>query len=94
MMSIQDIKEMLSRGESERVIQVVNELSGTGSLTGRSLAMAYYLRGNAYRQQGKFGDAMNSYLQAIELDPDGPAVQAYRSAQMILDYYHHDYYNP
>ena len=56
--------------------------------------MAYYLRGNAYRQQGNWRMAINSYLEAIELDPDGPAVMAYNNAQEILAFFNKDLYNP
>jgi len=38
--------------------------------------------------------ALNSYLEAMELDPDGPAAEAYRHVQELLAFYHKDYYNP
>ena len=38
--------------------------------------------------------ALNSYLEAMELDPDGPAAEVYRHVQELLAYYHKDYYNP
>ena len=34
------------------------------------------------------------YLESMELDPDGPAAEAYRHIQELLDFYNKDYYNP
>ena len=30
----------------------------------------------------------------MELEPDGPAAEAYRHIQELLDFYNKDYYNP
>ena len=64
------------------------------SVSRETLANAYYLRGNAYRQQGNVRMALNSYLESMDLDPDGPAAEAYRHIQELLDFYNKDYYNP
>lgn len=53
-----------------------------------------YERGNDYRRQGNWQEAINSYIQAIELDPDSPAVEAKAMLDDILNYYHKDAYNP
>ena len=85
---------MLSRSEGEEALTAANEIV-ENKTTGRdTLAMAYYLRGNAYRQQGNVRMALNSYLESMELDPDGPAAEAYRHIQELLDFYNKDYYNP
>ncbi|MBQ7691710.1 MAG: tetratricopeptide repeat protein [Muribaculaceae bacterium] len=84
---------MLSASRSAEVVAAVDELVAQGG-DRRVLAQAYYLRGNAYRQQGDMRQAMNSYLEAIDLDPEGPAAQAYRTMQEILNFYDHDLYNP
>ena len=84
---------MLAESKSDQVIAAADQLATTS--TDRAvMAQAYYLRGNAYRQQGNMRQAMNSYLEAMELEPDGPAAQAYRTIQEILDFYDHDLYNP
>ena len=57
-------------------------------------AEEYYLKGNAYRKQGQWHEAINCYLQAIELDPDSPAVEAKHMLDDILAVYHKDAYNP
>ena len=57
-------------------------------------AQEWYEQGNALRNQGQFGEAINCYIQAIELDPDSPAVEAKQMLDDILAYYNKDNYNP
>ena len=57
-------------------------------------AEEYYQRGNEYRRQGNWQEAINCYLEAIELDPDSPAVHAKEMLDDILNYYNKDLYNP
>ena len=94
MKTIQEIKDMLSRSEGEEALSAANEIVENKTTGRETLAMAYYLRGNAYRQQGNVRMALNSYLESMELDPDGPAAEAYRHIQELLDFYNKDYYNP
>ena len=94
MKTIQEIKEMLSRSEGQEALNAVGEIIESQGVNRETLANAYYLRGNAYRQNGNVRMALNSYLEAMELDPDGPAAEAYRHLQELLAYYHKDYYNP
>jgi tetratricopeptide (TPR) repeat protein len=94
MKTIQEIKDMLSRSEGEQALNAANEIVENKGVSRDTLANAYYLRGNAYRQQGNVRMALNSYLESMELDPDGPAAEAYRHLQELLAYYHKDYYNP
>lgn len=54
----------------------------------------YFLRGNAYRKHNDWKHAMSDYCKAAELNPDSPAVAAYRAASRILDFYNKDLYNP
>lgn len=92
-MTIDEIKQLLSQSQPDDVIAAVNQMLST-NCDRATLAQAYYLRGNAYRQQGDMRQAMNSYLESIDLDPDGPAAHAYRTIQEILNFYDHDLYNP
>ncbi len=57
-------------------------------------AEQYYLRGNKLRRQGEWAAAMNEYLQARELDPDGPATVALEMLQQIMNYRNTDLLNP
>lgn len=93
MTTIDDIKIMLENSQSQQVIDAVEQLVNSGA-SKQTLAQAYYLRGNAYRQRGDMRQAMNNYLEAMDLEPDGPAVQAYRTIQEILAFYNKDLYNP
>ena len=85
---------MLSRSEGEQALNAANEIVENKEVSTDTLANAYYLRGNAYRQQGNVRMALNSYLEAMEIDPNGPAAEAYRHLQELLAFYHKDYYNP
>ena len=85
---------MLSRSEGQEALEATNEIVENQGVSRETLANAYYLRGNAYRQQGNVRMALNSYLESMELDPDGPAAEAYRHIQELLDFYNKDYYNP
>ena len=94
MKSIQEIKDMLSRSEGDEALNAASEIIESNGVSKETLANAYYLRGNAYRQNGNVRMALNSYLESMELDPDGPAAEAYRHLQELLDFYNKDYYNP
>lgn len=94
MKTIQEIKEMLSRSEGQQALDAASEIIDSKDVNRETLANAYYLRGNAYRQNGNVRMALNSYLESMELDPDGPAAEAYRHIQELLDFYNKDYYNP
>lgn len=85
---------MLSHSEGPQALAAANEIIESAGNNRSTLATAYYLRGNAYRQEGNVRMALNSYLEAMELDPDGPGAEAYRHLQELLAYYHKDYYNP
>ena len=85
---------MLSRSEGEQALEAAIEIVENKTVSRETLATAYYLRGNAYRQNGNVRMALNSYLESMELDPDGPAAEAYRHIQELLDFYNKDYYNP
>lgn len=54
----------------------------------------YYAQGNEYRRLGRWADAINSYIRAIELDPGSPAVEAKQMLDDIMSYYNKDAYNP
>jgi len=53
----------------------------------------YYLLGNAYRKKGDWQGAINNYLEAMELNPQSPAANAYSIANEILDFFNKDMYN-
>ena len=57
-------------------------------------AQDWYERGNEYRKQSQWHEAINCYIRAIELDPDSPAVEAKRMLDDIMAFYCKDMYNP
>jgi len=57
-------------------------------------AEEWYKKGNEYRRNSDWKHAMDCYMEAIELDPDSPAVEAKRMLDDILDFYNKDAYNP
>ena len=59
-----------------------------------SQAEEFYRLGNQYRKKGNWRMAINNYLEAIELDPESPAVEAKKMLDDILNFYHKDAYNP
>lgn len=54
----------------------------------------YYQQGNAFRKQGLWHEAMNSYSKAMEIDKDSPAAEARRMLEDIMNFYCKDMYNP
>ena len=57
-------------------------------------AEEFYRHGNRYRKEGKWQQAMNSYLEAIALDPHSPSVEAKEMLDDIMNFYCKDIYNP
>lgn len=57
-------------------------------------AEEYYIQGNEYRRRGDWKHAIDSYLEAIALDPQSPAVEAKQMLDDILNFYCKDIYNP
>lgn len=53
-----------------------------------------YKKGNDYRRQGRFHDAINCYIEAEQMDSESPAVEARKMLQSIMDFYCKDMYNP
>ena len=64
-------------------------------MEGEALTSSYYYKlGNEYRRHGNWQEALNNYLEAIDLDPESPAVEAKKMLDDILNYYNKDMYNP
>lgn len=52
-----------------------------------------YLRGNAWRKKGSWGDAINDFLAAAQADPQGPGAEAAGILRDILEFRNKDLYN-
>ena len=84
------IKELIDRGETDRAIALSDDMLQT-DFPGKD--RLYYLRGNAYRKQGNWQQALNNYQYAIDLNPESPALHARQMAMDILNFYNKDMYN-
>ena len=83
-------KEWISNGEVESAIQLLNQcIAKYEAYTDEP----FYLLGNAYRKQGNWQMALNNYLEAIEKNPESPAVNAKKMLMDILEFYNKDMYN-
>ena len=90
MATIEDVKNMIERNEVKNAIaqlDVMIELCP-------ELDELYYLRGNAYRKFNSWKNALNDYCKAISLNPNSPAVEAYRASLEILEFFNKDMLNP
>ena len=57
-------------------------------------AEEYYIKGKEFHRAGNWQEAIHYYIEAIELDPESPAVEAKKMVENILNYYCKDMYNP
>lgn len=51
-------------------------------------------RGRLYWKLNRRSDAINDYLAARRINPEGQAEQLLKATYDILDFYHKDLYNP
>ncbi len=90
MYTLDGIESILQEGRIEEAISLLGDfISSSAVLSDR----AYYLLGNAYRKKGDWQGAINNYLEAMAINPESPAANAYRMANDILDFYNKDMYN-
>lgn len=84
------IKQMLYKGEIVEAIQALEDVVNNDTYPKDEI---YYLLGNAYRKQSNWQKALNCYLEAIDLNPESPAVEAKKALIDILNFYNKDMYN-
>lgn len=85
-----EIKELIANGEVTTALQQLDDYL---SKENPHKDEAYYLRGNAYRKQGNWQQALNNYQWAIDLNPESPAVNARQMVMDILNFFNKDMYN-
>lgn len=90
MESLITIKALISQGDVDQAIRLLDHYLQTDS---PQKDEAFYLRGNAYRKQGNWQQALNNYRYAIDLNPQSPATEAHRMVMDILNFYNKDMYN-
>lgn len=91
MEQLNTIKELISQGDVTKAIELLDEY--LAAYAPNQQDEAFYLRGNAYRKQGNWQQALNNYQYAIDLNPDSPAREAHRMVMDILNFYNKDMYN-
>ena len=77
---MEEIKRLISENKLEEAIRLLDD-------------EAWFLLGKAHYKLGNVRLALNSYLQAIEINPESPAQAAYDMAIKVLDFYNKDMYN-
>lgn len=88
---MESAQRLISQGDVEPALKLLDEWLQTPEAPDKG--RAYYLRGNAYRKQEDWQQALNNYQQAIDLDPQSPALHARKMLLDILNFYHKDMYN-
>ena len=78
---MEEIKRLISENKLEEAIRLLDAY-----LTEQPRSEAHYKLGNVRL-------ALNSYLQAIEINQESPAQAAYDMAIKVLDFYNKDMYN-
>jgi Cytochrome c biogenesis factor len=87
---MEKIKKLISEGYTAEAISLLNEYISQHPNSDH----AYLLRGDAYRKDSNFREALNNYLMAMELNPDSPARQSHNMLMSIMAFYNKDLYNP
>ena len=90
MSGLESAEALISEGRVDEAIAVLRDFIAASEVPSDR---AYYLLGNAYRKKGDWQGAINNYLEAMDINPDSPARNAYRIANDILDFYNKDMYN-
>lgn len=90
---MQDLSEIVALIEDGKLDEAIGQLD---KAIGRNAEddQLYFLRGKAYQKVGNWQEALQNYLEAMHLNPDSPASEAYKMAQEILEFYNKDSYNP
>ena len=83
------IKEKIAIGNTKEAIKELNDLINKNP----NDANLYYLKGNAYRKENDWKNAMECYLEAKNIDAESPAAQTLTMMTDILNFYNKDIYN-
>ena len=84
------IKELLNQNKIAEAIEQLNKYIDSHPNCNDE---PFYLLGNAWRKQGNWQLALNHYLDAIERNPESPALSAKNMLMNILEFYNKDMYN-
>lgn len=87
---LNDIKQLINDGNTETAIMLLTDFITNNT---DKIDTAYYLMGNAFRKQGNWQGALNSYQEAIQINPESPAADARAMVMDILNFYNKDMFN-
>lgn len=90
MTQIEIIKILIEKG---KIVEATVELDKYLRSSADDKDQAYYIYGNMCRKNSDWQGALNNYKRAIEINPNSPAVHAYRSILDILNFYNKEMYN-
>lgn len=90
MQTLQGIKELLDENRLNEALEALNHYIISFPRSDE----AYFMRGNLYRRLGDMRQALNNFCEAIAINPNSKATEAYRATQEILSFYNTDLYNP
>ncbi len=83
------IKSLIEDNKNEEAIERLEDIIAKDD----KQEMAYYLLGNIYRKKQDWANAVNSYVKAIDINPESPAVQSKEMCIDVLKFYNTDMYN-
>ena len=84
-----DIKKQIEEGKIDTALCTLDRLLSQDATND----VLYYLKGNAYRKKGNWQLAMENYLEAIDINPNSPAAEAFAMLEDIMNFYNKDMYN-
>lgn len=84
-----EIRSLMDAGRSVEALSRLNTMISSAPSDSELL----YLRGNVKRRGGDWGGAINDYLAAAAINPDGPAAEAASILKDILEFRNKDLYN-
>lgn len=91
MKTLQEIKQEHSRGAAtEETLKELDAYIAANPADDEALTE----RGLIYWSMGKRAAAINDYLAARKINPEGKATQALETAYDILNFFNKDLYNP
>lgn len=88
--SLQAIRTLTEKEEYAQALREVDNLLEKNP----KCDMAWYLKGNIFKKQEQWQQAINSYTQAISINPQNPATTMRRICIDILNFYDKTMYNP
>ncbi|MFI3240281.1 MAG: tetratricopeptide repeat protein [Bacteroidales bacterium] len=90
MTNLSDIRHLINSDNIEDAISALNNYITENPKSDE----AYYLLGNMYRKSNDWRNAIRNYCEAMELNPNSQAKDAYEACIEILNFYNTDLFNP